>query len=297
MSRQNLIWVHAALDDAGLSPYAFRVYARIARRAGPNGTCYESADNMAEGCDMSRRQLFRSIEELMSKGLIKKVSRPGQTTVYQLSPIGDKKERPVPHRHTPRASQAHEVHPKKEKTTEAKASVSPPEPEEKKAREKGPRKPTPVGILIGNTIKAWNAERHDSWPELKRITGRGAKYVKEFLAYFDGDYGLASERMRMAIRYAVKHEDWWRDKGTVSFDELAANNKLEGYSDKALARSREQGRKSEEGSEGGNTPGGGIEPLRVRTTHGWFAILKHKELNRYWAEYEESDLETPPNGW
>lgn len=83
--RPKLIWVHYELDDLGLDPYEFRIYARIARRAGTGKGAYESAAKMAEGCMMSTRQVHRALSELVAMGLVKKEARPGQPSVYRLT--------------------------------------------------------------------------------------------------------------------------------------------------------------------------------------------------------------------
>lgn len=81
------IFVHSDLDDAGLSVYAFRLYGRIARRAGHSGqNCIESLSNMAEGCRMSRPRLQQARDELLAKGLIRRNERDGLTDELILVP-------------------------------------------------------------------------------------------------------------------------------------------------------------------------------------------------------------------
>ena len=43
------LFVRREIDDYGLDPYEFRIYARITRRAG-NGEAWESLTNMASAC-------------------------------------------------------------------------------------------------------------------------------------------------------------------------------------------------------------------------------------------------------
>lgn len=75
------------LDDAGLDPYQFRAYQRIARRcAGAKaGQCFESLESMAAGCKMSRPTLVRSIKVLVQRGMIRRLSRQGMTSYYALT--------------------------------------------------------------------------------------------------------------------------------------------------------------------------------------------------------------------
>lgn len=85
--RQQPIFVHHELDDAGLDPYAFRVYCRIARRAGSNGPgCIESVPNMAEGCNMSAPRLREALDTLVDRGMVEREDRKGLPTVYTLLP-------------------------------------------------------------------------------------------------------------------------------------------------------------------------------------------------------------------
>ena len=46
------LFVRREIDDYGLDPYEFRIYARITRRAG-NGEAWESLTNMASACCIS----------------------------------------------------------------------------------------------------------------------------------------------------------------------------------------------------------------------------------------------------
>jgi hypothetical protein len=79
------VFIHSELDDYGLDPYQFRVYARIARRAGRLGA-YESIKNMAEGCCMSEGKAKSSLRFLIEQGLVSRESREGYTSIYRLNP-------------------------------------------------------------------------------------------------------------------------------------------------------------------------------------------------------------------
>ena len=82
-----VIFVHSSLDDAGLSPEAFRVYCHIARRAGERGA-FPSVRSIGECCGMSRRPVMRSLRELIDRHMVSKQSRPGETSVYRLTHHG-----------------------------------------------------------------------------------------------------------------------------------------------------------------------------------------------------------------
>ena len=80
-----IVFTHSDLDDAELSVYAFRIYCRIARRAGCGKGCYESTPHMADGCQMSRKRASRAIKELQQRRMIRVDRRPGQTNMITLT--------------------------------------------------------------------------------------------------------------------------------------------------------------------------------------------------------------------
>ncbi len=79
------LFVRREIDDYGLDPYEFRIYARITRRAG-NGDAWESLNNMASACCMSLGRARRALHLLKLAKLIKSSERPGYSTVYRLTP-------------------------------------------------------------------------------------------------------------------------------------------------------------------------------------------------------------------
>jgi len=58
------------IDDLSLSVYAVRLYLRIKRRAGDNGVCFESTDNLSKGCNMAKGTISKAKKELVDAGLI-----------------------------------------------------------------------------------------------------------------------------------------------------------------------------------------------------------------------------------
>jgi DNA-binding transcriptional MocR family regulator len=62
-------FIPSFLCDWGLDPYEFRVYCRIARRAG-NGQCWESIDSIATGCKMNRKTVMKAIASLLELKMI-----------------------------------------------------------------------------------------------------------------------------------------------------------------------------------------------------------------------------------
>jgi hypothetical protein len=81
-----VVFYDVELDDAGLNPYQFRVYNRIARRSGGGDhNCTESLAKMASDCQMSRPTLIRAIAELIRRRMIRRISRLGDTSYYALT--------------------------------------------------------------------------------------------------------------------------------------------------------------------------------------------------------------------
>jgi hypothetical protein len=83
------VFAHSAIDDLGLSPAAFRVYARICRRWSEERGCDEAADNTAEACRLNRKTVFEARRELKAEGLIRITPRPGQTTRIDVVSLSD----------------------------------------------------------------------------------------------------------------------------------------------------------------------------------------------------------------
>ena len=83
--RNGPVFIHSELDDLGLDPYAFRIYARLARRAGGARGAFESVAEMAAGCRMSERRARQSLRELEDAKLVVRHERKGETSVYHLT--------------------------------------------------------------------------------------------------------------------------------------------------------------------------------------------------------------------
>ena len=78
-----LLLVPAWLDDLGLDPYAFRLLAHMARRAGRGGECFESVPNMARHCRMGQTRAGRALRDLLRAGLVRfHARRRGRCNVY-----------------------------------------------------------------------------------------------------------------------------------------------------------------------------------------------------------------------
>lgn len=86
--RPPLPMVHSALDEYGLDPYEFRIYAHIVRRTGGklDGECFAKLEEIAKTCQMSVRKAQYSLAVLVDAGFITKESRRGRTDTYKLLP-------------------------------------------------------------------------------------------------------------------------------------------------------------------------------------------------------------------
>jgi len=83
--RELSLFVRREIDDYGLDPYEFRLYARITRRAG-NGEAWESMANMASACCMSLSRARRALQLLKLARLIESIERPGYSNLHRLTP-------------------------------------------------------------------------------------------------------------------------------------------------------------------------------------------------------------------
>jgi hypothetical protein len=79
------LFVRSELDDYGLDPYEFRIYARIVRRAG-RSDAWESIPNMAKACMMSESRARRAIQVLEAARLIESIERSGYSALRRLTP-------------------------------------------------------------------------------------------------------------------------------------------------------------------------------------------------------------------
>lgn len=78
-------FIPSVLDDFGLDPYQFRVYCRLARRAGAGGQCWESINNIADKCRINRKTVMNAIASLLKMEMIKQIKQPGKCDGYELT--------------------------------------------------------------------------------------------------------------------------------------------------------------------------------------------------------------------
>jgi hypothetical protein len=79
------IYVGAALDDAGLSPMAFRVFGHLARCAGGEEEAFPSISAINNKCGGRRESVIAAIRELEAVGIIEVTRKWGTRTAYRLS--------------------------------------------------------------------------------------------------------------------------------------------------------------------------------------------------------------------
>ncbi len=83
----NVVFIHSRLDDYGLPPSVFRVYAHLARRAG-SGAAFPSVASIAYTCLIHPQTVRRALRILVAHQLITREERPGTTPIYRLTPAG-----------------------------------------------------------------------------------------------------------------------------------------------------------------------------------------------------------------
>ena len=84
----NLVFIHSRLDDYGLSPQQFRVYAHLARRAG-SGAAWPAVATIAANCQLHPKTVRRALRVLVKHRLIRREDRPGDTALYRLTPASE----------------------------------------------------------------------------------------------------------------------------------------------------------------------------------------------------------------
>jgi len=83
----SVAFVHNFLDEYGLDPYEFRVYAHMVRRTGgkPDGVCFASLTKTATICQMSVRKAQQSLKVLLLANLLTQNKRKGRTDEYKVT--------------------------------------------------------------------------------------------------------------------------------------------------------------------------------------------------------------------
>lgn len=85
----SVMFVHNLLDEYGLDPYEFRIYAHAVRRTGGklDGKYFASLSKTAEICQMSVRRAQYSLKFLCQAGFLTQEKREGRTDEYRVTPV------------------------------------------------------------------------------------------------------------------------------------------------------------------------------------------------------------------
>lgn len=80
-----IVFIHSRLDDYGLTPHQFRVYAHLARRAS-SGAAWPAVATIATICQIHPKTVRDALRVLVVHRLITREPRPGKTPLYRLTP-------------------------------------------------------------------------------------------------------------------------------------------------------------------------------------------------------------------
>lgn len=179
----NVIFVHAKIDDLGLSVYAFRVYAHLARRASnPRGCAWPSIAQIAKVCRIGETKVREALSELDERRMIVREARAQQSYLVRITPQSQWRELPegvVRHanpscgeplatrtpRRTNQGGSPHEpkVYPLKEREREELPGLGEAgdrEAAERTARannERELKRTMPPSLVTGDFVNAWEA--------------------------------------------------------------------------------------------------------------------------------------------
>ncbi|MDZ8055705.1 MAG: helix-turn-helix domain-containing protein [Aulosira sp. ZfuVER01] len=83
----SVMFVHNLVDEYGLDPYEFRIYAHAVRRTGgkPDGKYFASLSKTAEICKMSVRKAQYALKFLCEAGFLTQEKRKGRTDQYRMT--------------------------------------------------------------------------------------------------------------------------------------------------------------------------------------------------------------------
>lgn len=97
-----------------------------------------------------------------------------------------------------------------------------------------PRKLSDNQRFIGSACEAWNELRHPTWPpvNIKKPSTRLIAYLQKAYKYADKSPDEALRIVRVGLSWIRKNDEWARGQ-VFTFEQLAANEKLEGAASKA----------------------------------------------------------------
>lgn len=98
----------------------------------------------------------------------------------------------------------------------------------------GGRKLTANQQFIADACEAWNELRHPSWPQVnvKKPSSRLIAYLQKTFKYADKDPDEATRIVRVGLTWIRRNDDWAHGQ-VFTFEQIAANEKLEAATSKA----------------------------------------------------------------
>lgn len=247
-------FITASLDDAGLTPYEFRVYCRILRRAqGKNGKpyCYETQGRIAEAIGIHRNQVTKAMKVLRQRRMIHVEKKKGNwlhvwplpsamwvgtanDLALQECNLAPSECNPL---HPQSATQGTPVQgaPEKEKPT---ASPISPEEEKGKTEPIAPSTGAPDksgGDLFATCVHIWNEHRRPEWVQHSVLDNRAKGQIRRLAQWHKqaAAPGSPVDAFRAAISWAAQREKWCQDRKGTTLVEIGANEKLIQYAEKA----------------------------------------------------------------
>jgi DNA-binding transcriptional MocR family regulator len=206
-----IIFLHSALDDAGLSCAAFRVLAHLSRRA--NGRlAYPGIESMARTCRINRKTVREALKEIEARKMIVRVFRPGKSSTYNLT--GPSQWTGMAVATDPSQNRAtHEADPSRNRATTPPETGLPPLPKQghegdplKEIQEGYPRAgaKAPAGLeakkQIGVFLGAWKSSYLETYGDTYTVTPQDAQAVKQAVAGEEFGVGHTMNVARMAWR-------------------------------------------------------------------------------------------------
>ena len=79
----NAIFIHSAIDDAGLDPFSFRVLMHLSRRANKSSMAFPGLESIATVTKISERQVRRAMEVLEARQMVEISQAPGKGNRHQ----------------------------------------------------------------------------------------------------------------------------------------------------------------------------------------------------------------------
>jgi hypothetical protein len=88
--REQTIFLHSELDDFGLSPAEFRIFAHLHRRRNNmTGIAWPGIDSIANTCRIAKQTVCDAIKRLEEHRMITADRRTGAKTSYSIRPVSE----------------------------------------------------------------------------------------------------------------------------------------------------------------------------------------------------------------